>query len=193
MSAGILIRLLSGSIYGSPSVYHEAFTTIERADPTGCALCHRYQVMLMGVVSQQPNLYIRTDPIQYSSAMFSHPWTRVRPIFDGLPQSSCVYYNVHLFCNVRCTPSTTTWTSVKAASLSLTRWTRRLPIAYHRASISLPFYSVRSCNQDNLLLLHVAGLSRMLMSGPHWEQAEPEFHPIQPCRYRVASRNGESA
>ena len=102
--------------------------------------------------------------------MFSHPWTRVRPIFDVLPQISCVYYNIHLFCNVRCTSSTTTWTSVKAASLSLTRSTRQLPIAYHRASISLPFYSARSCNQDNLLLLYVAGLLRMLTSGPHWER-----------------------
>ena len=47
----------------------------------------------------------------------------------------------------RCTSPTTTGTSVQAASLSLTRSTRRLPIASHRASI-LSLYSARSCNSD---------------------------------------------
>lgn len=45
----MLIRLLSGNIYGSPDVgQNEAFTTIERAEPTGCTLRHRFQVEMMG-------------------------------------------------------------------------------------------------------------------------------------------------
>ena len=52
----------------------------------------------------------------------------------------------------RCTSSTTTGTSVQAASSSLTRSTRRLPIASHRASI-LSRYSARSYDPDTCCFL----------------------------------------
>lgn len=64
----------------------------------------------------------------------------------------------------RCTSSTTTWTLVKAASSSLIRSTRRLPIASHRASILPP---ARSCNSD-ICCFSAAGSSRMSTSAPHW-------------------------